>query len=266
MEAIGTLAGGLAHDFNNLMMGMLGNVSIMMLDTEVNSPHYEKLKKVEQLIQSGSQLTSQLLGYARKGTFALKIVDLNKIVKDSVEIFGRTRKDIAIEMDLSSAAGPVEIDRSQVEQVLFNLFINAADAMPDGGDIRLDTSIVNRSEIGKKPYKWNPAAMSCFRSRTRATVWTLKRKSAFLILFFYHQGDGTGHGPGTGIRVWHHEIARRLHRRGVGNRSGSNLAFICRSRKEVSPKESKATRPSSSARERYWSWMTKIWSSRSVRR
>jgi PAS domain S-box-containing protein len=153
MEAIGTLAGGLAHDFNNLMMGMLGNVSIMLLDTEINSPHYEKLKKVEQLILSGSQLTSQLLGYARKGTFELNILDLNKIVKDSVEIFGRTRKEIAIHMDLSSTAGPVEIDRSQVEQVLFNLFINAADAMADGGDLRLQTSIVNRSEIGKKPYK-----------------------------------------------------------------------------------------------------------------
>ncbi|MBR9987011.1 MAG: response regulator, partial [Desulfosarcina sp.] len=153
MEAIGTLAGGLAHDFNNLMMGMLGNVSIMLLDTEINSPHYEKLKKVEQLIQSGSQLTRQLLGYARQGKFEIKIVDLNTIVKDSVDIFGRTRKDIAIEMNLSSTAGPVEIDRSQVEQVLFNLFINAADAMPDGGDIRLDTSIVNRSEIGKKPYR-----------------------------------------------------------------------------------------------------------------
>ena len=153
MEAIGTLAGGLAHDFNNLMMGILGNVSIMKLDTEITSPHYEKLKKVEQLIQSGSQLTSQLLGYARQGQFELKIVDLNKIVKDSVEIFGRTRKEIAIHMDLSSIAGPVEIDRPQVEQVLFNLFINSADAMLDGGDLRLETSIVNRSEIGQKPYK-----------------------------------------------------------------------------------------------------------------
>ncbi|WP_372680750.1 ATP-binding protein [Desulfosarcina sp.] len=153
MEAIGTLAGGLAHDFNNLMMGMLGNVSIMMLDTEINSPHYEKLKKVEQLIQSGSQLTSQLLGYARKGTFELKVLDLNKIVKDSVEIFGRTRKEIGIHMDLSSTEVSVEIDRSQVEQVLFNLLINSADAMPDGGDLWLQTSIVNRSEIGQKPYK-----------------------------------------------------------------------------------------------------------------
>ena len=153
MEAIGTLAGGLAHDFNNLMMGILGNVSIMKLDTENNSPHYEKLKKVEQLIQSGSQLTSQLLGYVRQGQFELKILDLNKIVKDSVEIFGRTRKEVAIHMDLSSIAGQVEIDRPQVEQVLFNLFINSADAMPDGGDLRLQTSIVNRSEIGQKPYK-----------------------------------------------------------------------------------------------------------------
>ena len=153
MEAIGTLAGGLAHDFNNLMMGILGNVSIMKLDTENNSPHYEKLKKVEQLIQSGSQLTSQLLGYVRQGQFELKVLDLNKIVKDSVEIFGRTRKEVAIHMDLSSIAGQVEIDRPQVEQVLFNLFINSADAMPDGGDLRLQTSILNRSEIGQKPYK-----------------------------------------------------------------------------------------------------------------
>lgn len=153
MEAIGTLAGGLAHDFNNLMMGMLGNVSIMMLDTETTSPHYEKLKKIEKLIHSGSRLTGQLLGYARKGKFELKIVDLNKIVQDSVEIFGRTRKAIAIHMDLSPTAGPVAIDRSQVEQVLFNLFINSADAMPGGGDLWLRTSTVTRREIGQKPYK-----------------------------------------------------------------------------------------------------------------
>jgi two-component system, cell cycle sensor histidine kinase and response regulator CckA len=153
MEAIGTLAGGLAHDFNNLMMGILGNISIMMLDTDITSPHYEKLKKIEKLVQSGSQLTGQLLGYARKGKFELKIVDLNKIVKDSVDIFGRTRKEIAIHMELSSTAGPVEIDRSQVEQVLFNLFVNAADAMPDGGDLWLRTSLITRGEIGEKPYK-----------------------------------------------------------------------------------------------------------------
>ncbi|WP_319261874.1 sensor histidine kinase [Desulfosarcina sp.] len=105
------------------------------------------------MIQSAPQLTSQLLGYARKGKFELKIVDLNQIVKDSVEIFGRTRKELAIHLDLSSTAGPVEIDRSQVEQVLFNLFINSADAMPDGGDLWLQTSMISRGEIGQKPYK-----------------------------------------------------------------------------------------------------------------
>ena len=87
-----------------------------------------------------------------KGQVELKIVDLNRIVKESAEIFGRTRKEISIHMDLSSAMSPVEIDRSQVEQVLFNLFVNSADAMPDGGDLRLKTSVATRDQIGKKPY------------------------------------------------------------------------------------------------------------------
>ena len=153
MEAIGTLAGGLAHDFNNLMMGILGNVSIMMLDTEITSPHYEKLQKIDKLVQSGSKLTSQLLGYARKGKFELKVVDLNLIVKESAEIFNRTRKEVVVHLDLAPTPCAVEIDRCQIEQVLFNLFVNAADAMPNGGDLRLATCLLKSDQIGQKPYK-----------------------------------------------------------------------------------------------------------------
>ena len=196
MEAIGTLAGGLAHDFNNLMMGMLGNVSIMMLDTEITNPHYEKLKKIEKLIQSGSQLTSQLLGYARKGKFQLKIVDLNKIVKDSVEIFARTRKEIAIHMDLSSTAGPVEIDRSQVEQVLFNLFINSADAMPDGGDLWLHTSIITRGEIGKKPYKMKSSSYVLLQVTDTGHGMDAETQNRIFDPFFTTKEMGRGTGLG----------------------------------------------------------------------
>ena len=196
MEAIGTLAGGLAHDFNNLMMGILGNVSIMMLDTEITSPHYEKLKKVEQLIQSGSTLTSQLLGYARKGKFELKILDLNKIVKDSVEIFGRTRKEIAIHMDLSSTAGPVEIDRSQVEQVLFNLFINAADAMPDGGNLRLQTTMINRKEIGHKPYKMESDRYVLLQVKDTGHGMDVETQNRIFDPFFTTKEMGRGTGLG----------------------------------------------------------------------
>ncbi|MGA8181584.1 MAG: PAS domain S-box protein, partial [Desulfobacterales bacterium] len=80
MEAIGTLAGGIAHDFNNLMMGMLGNISLILYDIGPDDPNYERLKTVESLIQSGSELTSQLLGYARKGKYELKLLNLNKIL------------------------------------------------------------------------------------------------------------------------------------------------------------------------------------------
>lgn len=153
MEAVGTLAGGLAHDFNNLMMGILGNTSIMLLDTETTNPHFEKLKKIESLVQSGSKLTSQLLGYARKGKFEINILDLNMIVQECAEIFARTRKEILVTLDLSPTISPVEVDRSQIEQLLFNLFINAADAMPDGGELWLKTLVVRRGDIGPKPYK-----------------------------------------------------------------------------------------------------------------
>jgi signal transduction histidine kinase/CheY-like chemotaxis protein len=158
MEAIGTLAGGLAHDFNNLMMGILGNTSIMMIDTEAGHPHHDKLKKIEKLVQSGSKLTSQLLGYARKGKFEIQVLDLNRIIRESADIFGRTRKEIAVHMDLSSQVCPVEVDRSQIEQLLFNLLINAADAMPDGGDLRIFTSAIEHSQMAPRSYSVKPGS------------------------------------------------------------------------------------------------------------
>jgi CheY-like chemotaxis protein len=178
------------------MMGILGNVSIMMLDTEITSPHYEKLKKVEKLVQSGSRLTSQLLGYARKGKFELKIVDLNRIVQDSVEIFGRTRKEIAIHMDLSSTAGPVEIDRSQVEQVLFNLLINSADAMPDGGDIWLKTSIITPNEIRQKPYKMKSGSYALLQITDTGHGMDAETQNRIFDPFFTTKEMGRGTGLG----------------------------------------------------------------------
>ncbi|HSQ85798.1 MAG TPA: PAS domain S-box protein, partial [Desulfobacterales bacterium] len=152
MEAIGTLAGGIAHDFNNLMMGMLGNISLTLYDIGPDDPNYKRLKTVERLIQSGSELTSKLLGYARKGKYELKFIDLNKIIKESSATFGRTRKEIVILTDLAEDLYPVKADGSQIEQVLINLFINAADAMPGGGDLFLQTANVTHNEMKGSPY------------------------------------------------------------------------------------------------------------------
>lgn len=150
MEAIGTLAGGIAHDFNNLLMVIQGNASLMLLDMDTSHPHYAMVKMIEKQVQSGSQLTAQLLGYARKGRYELRPIDLNRLIIDTSEIFWRTRKNITLHRDLAENLLPCEADQGQIEQVLMNLLVNAADAMPEGGHLFLTTANVKVNELADK--------------------------------------------------------------------------------------------------------------------
>jgi PAS domain S-box-containing protein len=153
MEAIGTLAGGIAHDFNNLLMGIQGNVSLMLLNMDPTHQYYERLKNVEKQVESGARLTSHLLGYARKGKYEVKPVDLNQLVEETCETFGRTRKQVDIHRDLAGDLSAIEADSGQIEQVLLNLLVNAADAMPGGGDLILKTMNVTHKDMTGKLYK-----------------------------------------------------------------------------------------------------------------
>ncbi len=137
MEAIGTLAGGIAHDFNNLMMGIMGHVSLMRMGIPDNHPNMRRVDKIEKLIRQGSSLTTQLLGYARQGRYEIRPLSINSIIRETAEIFGRTHKEITILLDLADGINPVRADHAQMQQIFFNLFVNAADAMADGGDIRV---------------------------------------------------------------------------------------------------------------------------------
>jgi two-component system cell cycle sensor histidine kinase/response regulator CckA len=156
MEAVGTLAGGIAHDFNNLLMAIQGNVSLMLWDLERSHPFYQRLENIQRQVQSGSKLTNQLLGYARKGRYEVRPLDLNQVVRDTSETFGRTRREVRIKTDLAKELYPVVADQVQMEQVLLNLFINAADAMPAGGDLVLKTTNVTHLKMGGRPYDPKP--------------------------------------------------------------------------------------------------------------
>jgi PAS domain S-box-containing protein len=156
MEAIGNLAGGIAHDFNNILMGMQGNASIMLLNMDSDHPHYEKLKSIERYIENGAALTKQLLGFARGGKYVVIATDLNELIEKTTRMFGRTKKEIKIHTSQLKEIWPVEIDQSQIEQVLLNLFVNAWHAMPDGGDLHLMSENVIIEEDFKKPYKIEP--------------------------------------------------------------------------------------------------------------
>ncbi len=152
MEAIGTLAGGIAHNFNNLMMGIQGRASLMTLELGPSHPQQEHIKSIEEQIVSASNLTRQLLGLARGGKYEVKPIDINKLLLSSAAIFGRTRKDIQIHSNIFPSSLVVEADKRQIEQVFLNIFVNSIQAMPDGGEIYLETSILNLNAAFCKPY------------------------------------------------------------------------------------------------------------------
>ena len=156
MKAVGTLAGGVAHDFNNLLMAIQGNVALMLFDVDQNHPHHEKLKAIQQYVNSGAELTKQLLGFARGGKYEVKPTDLNELVEKSSEMFGRTKKEIIIHPRYEKAVRIVEVDQSQIEQVLMNLFINAWEAMPKGGELYVQTQNVTLLEDFVTPFPFVP--------------------------------------------------------------------------------------------------------------
>jgi len=159
MKALGTLAGGIAHDFNNLLMGIQGNASLMLMDIDSSHQHFEKIKNTEQYVMRGAELTRQLLGFARGGKYQVTSTDLNKLIQKSSEMFGRTKKEIIIYTNYQDDIWSVNVDRGQIEQVLLNLFVNAWQAMPGGGNLNILTENVSldteqKNEDGIKPGRY----------------------------------------------------------------------------------------------------------------
>ncbi len=156
MESIGTLAGGIAHDFNNLLMSIQGNTSLMLLDIDSNHPHHARLTSIEKHVQQGANLTRQLLGFARGGKYEIKPTNLNELIKSHNLMFGRTKKEIGIYEKFEKNVWTVTVDRGQIEQILMNLYLNASQAMPEGGNIYIQTENVVIDEEYDKSWKIIP--------------------------------------------------------------------------------------------------------------
>jgi two-component system cell cycle sensor histidine kinase/response regulator CckA len=165
MEAVGTLAGGVAHDFNNLLMGIQGRTSLMLLETNAVHPYYEHLKEIENYVVRAAELTKQLLGFARGGKYEVRPTDLNALVAQSISMFGRTKKEISIQTKYQENLGTVEVDRSQIDQVLLNIYVNAWQAMHEGGILYVQTRNVDLDEnfvaaYGARPGKYAAIAIT----------------------------------------------------------------------------------------------------------
>jgi PAS domain S-box-containing protein len=156
LEAIGTLAGGVAHDFNNLLMSIQGNLSILLYKMDDRHPHRKKLKLIEQQIQSGAELTRQLLGFARGGKYQAKATNINELIDKTVNMFARTRKELKLYTKFEKDIDTVIVDQGQMEQILLNLFVNAWQAMPGGGNIYIRTESLDLESNFVYPHGLEP--------------------------------------------------------------------------------------------------------------
>ena len=143
MEAVGRLAGGVAHEFNNQLTSILGYCQILLQELGPDHPLYGRLKKIEKAARRSAETTKQLLAFSRKQSLLVEQVDLNPVILEGVDLFKQfLGEDIHVEVDLAQERLAVNVDRSQIQQILLNLALNARDAMPDGGTIKVETAKV----------------------------------------------------------------------------------------------------------------------------
>jgi signal transduction histidine kinase/ActR/RegA family two-component response regulator len=198
MESVGTLAGGIAHDFNNLLMGIQGNASVMLMEVESDHPHHESLKSIERCVKSGANLTRQLLGFARGGKYVTRPVDLNEIVQRTSEIFGRTRREVRIHHGFERNVQAVNADVNQIEQVLLNLYVNAWQAMPGGGELHLGTRNVRlgMAEVRRRPFAVKPGEYVRISVTDTGVGMSAKVQQRIFEPFFTTKEVGKGTGLG----------------------------------------------------------------------
>ena len=204
MQAIGQLAGGVAHDFNNMLQVITGYLSIAIDDLKTTAPDVvPDLTQAAEAAERASELTKRLLAFSRRQVLQLEVVDFNEILTSILNLIRRALGE-QVELEFHPGAGlpTVKVDRGQVQQVVVNLCLNARDAMPAGGRLILETELVEVSESFVADHPWATAgsyvAMLVADSGTGMTLATERR--IFEPFFTTKENQG---GTGLGLAVVH---------------------------------------------------------------
>jgi PAS domain S-box-containing protein len=219
MESIGRLAGGVAHDFNNLLTAILGNAELATLDLEPDHPARASIAEITKAAEGAARLTRQLLSFARRQMIEPVPLNLSEVVGGSLELLRRLlREDIEIVSALEPNLGIVEADPGQIQQVLVNLTVNARDAMPEGGQLVIETSneIVTDEYLAGQPEVVRGRWVSLSVTDTGQGMSPEIQAHLFEPFFTTKpQGSGTGLGLATchgivkqtGGHIWIHSEA-----------------------------------------------------------
>jgi CheY-like chemotaxis protein len=220
-------------------MGIQGYASLSLMNLDSSHPNYEMLKMIQDQVQSGADLTRQLLGFARGGRYEIKPTDMNKTIEKTSAMFGRAKKEISIHLKKDEKLWSVEVDRSQMEQVFVNLFVNAWQAMPGGGNIYLETENIILSDVQAQSNSVSPGKFVKITVRDSGTGMDEKTMARIFDPFFTTKelGRGTGLGLATvkGIINGHKGIIN------VESEPGRGTAFtiyLPASEKEVAAEKS----------------------------
>jgi signal transduction histidine kinase/CheY-like chemotaxis protein len=225
LEAVGRLAGGIAHDFNNLMGVVIGHASHQERRLPEGDPVVASLKEIRRAGEEAAQLTQQLLAFSRSRLLNLEQVDLNAVVHETVYMLERLiGEHVELAVELGRDAGAVRADRGQLRQVIMNLVVNARDAMPSGGPLRIETSRLvigeddPRAEEEPGPGSWLLLEVS--DSGVGMDEATLAR--AFDPFF---TTKGSGAGTGLGLSTVHRIVTQCNGHISVKSEVGQGTAF-----------------------------------------
>jgi two-component system cell cycle sensor histidine kinase/response regulator CckA len=200
MEGLGTLAGGIAHDFNNILAIILGYTNRLETLRAKPSEVPGAIKVIKEAVERGAALVQQLLTSARQTEARFSSVDLNALMRELEKMLQATfPKMIDFELHLQPNLLPITADRSQIHQVLLNLCVNARDAMPQGGTLTLETSMIPGAELTEFFTGATSQNYACIRVRDTGTGMTQQVKSHIFEPFFTTKERGKGTGLGLSV-------------------------------------------------------------------
>ncbi len=208
MEAVGQLAGGVAHDFNNILASIMMQLGLMRMVTGVDDEVARGLSELDAAARRASALTGQLLMFSRRSVLAVKTLDLNEVVANLLKMLGRLIGE-QIELNFHGKAGlsAIEADIGMMEQVLMNLVVNARDAMPKGGSITINTAV---AEMTEADLATNPAR-ACGRFVCLSVTDTgtgMDDATAKRIFEPFFTTKAAGKGTGLGLATVHGIVAQ----------------------------------------------------------
>ncbi|MBU1567866.1 MAG: response regulator [Proteobacteria bacterium] len=198
MESVGRLAGGVAHDFNNMLSIILGNAEIMMEDIGVSNPLVTNLEEIYKAAERSANLTRQLLAFARKQTIDPKILNLNHVLDDMLKMLKRLiGEDIDLTWQPAQNLWPVKIDPSQIDQILANLCVNARDAIKSVGKVTIETDNISFDEAYCKEHAgFNSGDYVMIAVSDNGSGIDKKNLDKLFEPFFTTKGIGQGTGLG----------------------------------------------------------------------